>query len=215
MIPKRTNGTILEDYGLLNICNNCSFILLDTSAATDNNCSLFNQETRIKMRKYNIKYNPPIEKRIEYNSMISLLMTSYPLYVTEMVLEEIYNYRKFQRGGLLKSIDQLIRAIEVGIGKKAEPRLISLKSTDEYYYYLENTFFKKLAEQNCLSETDIDLLAQFFAALHHIDGKCALVTNDRGILDTYKAFGHRLIEGDHVLYSCLFRNKYSPTFHEK
>jgi len=215
MIPRKLNGKPLATYGLLDICNNHDFILIDTSAATDTTCAFLEQKERKMQMQLSIKYSGPLELRIEYNAMIGLLMTAHELYITELVLEEIYDYRKHKKGGLLKSIDQLIRAAEVGLGDEPKPRVISLQSTPEYDQYKQDPYLNRLAELNGLSNVDLDLLVQFFAGTQNIYGKHALISNDRGIINTYKTFGHRLPNKNHKSFSCLFSNIYKPTFPQR
>ncbi|MBI4919499.1 hypothetical protein HY837_06205 [archaeon] len=208
MIPRRADGTPLEDYGLVDICNNHDFILIDTCAATDTECIFFNGKQRSDMGRLGIKYSLPLEIKIEYNSLIGLLMVNHDLYVTIPVLEEIEDYRKNQKGALLKSIDNILKLAETF------ERIISLEKTEEFKRYTKDPFFNRLAEENGLSEVDFNLLAQFFASTNNIDGKKALITNDRGILRTYKRFSYRL-PGEHMAFTCLFSKKYEPQFAKK
>ncbi len=210
MIPRRADGTPLEDYGLVSICNNHQFVLIDTCAATDTESIFFNGKQRSDMHRLGIKakYSFPLELRIEYNSLIGLLMVNHPLYVTPKIFKEIDAYRKNQRGALLKSIDNILNIID------NYERMVSLEQTDEFSRYTRDRFFNKLAEENGLSEVDFDLLAQFFASTHNIDGKKALITNDRGILNTYSRFSSKL-EGEHAAFTCLFSEGYKQYFVRK
>ena len=206
----KADGTILQDYGLIDICNSHDFLMIDTCAATDVDWISLTGDQRIFQRRFNAKYSAPVEQRIEYNGLIGLLFASeeFQLYTTEKVLEEIKKYTRDKNGGLLSSINQIITAIE------RTPKLISLEQTPEFEMYSNDSYFKRLAEMHGIGEVDQNLLLQFFSSLHNIDGKCALITNDRGILDTYKSFGYRL-PGKHTVYTALFGQKYEPSFARK
>ncbi|MBI5065617.1 hypothetical protein HZA97_05255 [Candidatus Woesearchaeota archaeon] len=215
LIPRKANGTPLEDYNLLQACKNNDFLLIDTCAATDVSWISLPREHRVYERKFNIKYSPPLEQRIDYNALIGILFASKPLFTTPLVLQEIKDYAKHQKAGLLSSIDQIIHAIE------QTPKLISLDETPEFEMYVNDLYFQKLSERNGLSDVDFNLLATFFATLHYTEEfvencpddysvKGALITNDRGILETYKHFGYKL-PGNHRVYSALFGQKYTPT----
>lgn len=211
VVPRRANGTPLEDYGLLQACKDNNFILIDTCAATDVRWISLKRELRVYERKFNVKYSPPLEERIEYNALIGILFATKPLFTTPMVLQEIQDYAKHQKGGLLSSINQVIDAIE------QTPKAISLEETPEFKMYIDDVYFKGLAERNGLSDVDFNLLAQFFAALHYDEDfgeKGALITNDRGVLETYKHFGYK-VPGTHRVYSALFGQKYTPTVAKK
>ena len=202
MALRKADGTHLQDYGLVDICNSNDFILIDTSAARDfSHISLPRDQRRFQMQ-FNIKYSEPLEQKIEYNAMVGLLFVTKPsLHTTEQVLEELKGYARSQKGGLQKSIQQTISAIET------TPKLVSLEQTPEFEMYSEDKYLQRLAVKHGTGDVDQNLLLQFFASVHNIDGKCALITNDRGILDTYKAYGYKL-PGQHAVGTALFGQEY-------
>lgn len=203
MSLRRGDGTALEDYNLVNICSSNDFLLIDTCAATDVEWIAHSREQRQLRNRFNIRYSQPLEQRIEYNAVIGILFAKpdVELYTTKQVLAEIKRYTKSQKGGLLSSINQIINAIE------RTPKLVSLEQTPEFDEYSKDERFKRLAEMHGLSDTDQNLLLQFFASAHNIDGKKVLLTNDRGIFDAYMTFG-RNIPGQHAVGTVLFKEEY-------
>lgn len=202
MTLKKADGTNLQDYGLVDICNSHDFILIDTSAARDVSWIDLPREQRRFQMQFNVRYSKPLEQRIEYNALIGLLFVTKPsLFTTEKVLKELEGYAASQKGGLQKSIQQTINAIE------HTPKLVSLEQTPEFEMYSEDKYLQRLAVKHGTGEVDQNLLLQFFASVHNIDGKCALITNDRGILDTYRAYGYKL-PGQHGVGTALSSQKY-------
>jgi hypothetical protein len=208
MKPK-TDVNLLEDYGLVDICNAHDFLMIDTSAATDVNWISLSQSQRKFQSMHRTGYSAPVAQRIDYNSLIAALFAGKNLHTTKKVIGEIETYKVDERGGLLSSLQQIINAINMK-DEHGQNKVVSFEGTPEFDMYTEDRYFARLAKKNGLSNVDIDLLLHFFTSLHYKDGKCALITNDRGILETYKSFGYRL-PGRHKAYSALFGQKYEPS----
>ena len=208
---KKTNPidiSLIEDYGLIDICDSHDFLVIDTSAATDVNWISLSQSRRKFNCRIGVKYSAPVEQRIEYNGLIASLFASKSLHTTKRVIGEIENYKRIERGGVLSSLQQIVNSV------KSNEKVFSLEGTPEFDMYVEDRYFARLAEKHGLSDVDQDLLLHFFASLHHKEGSCALITNDGGILETYKSFGYRL-PGKHTVYTALFGQKYEPSFARK
>ena len=201
---------IVEDYGLVDICNNNDFLMIDTCASTDVNWISLSKSQRQFYSRTNIKYSASVAQKIDYNSLIASLFAGKNLHTTKMVLEEIGKYKLIEQGGVLSSIQQIVDSVNF------HKKVVSLENTPEFDMYSHDRYFARLAEMHGLSAVDQDLLLHFFASLHTQNGKCALVTNDRGILETYKSFGYRLPKCcRHKAYSALFSQNYEPSSAKK